>query len=120
MLDLVFMQSVFISHSAADTAFVSRLVDDLRDRQYEARSFSDVIPDGEALSMSELDVRLGRAITEDTYFVTVLTPAAVASPWIHKELAIATESESRFDTVKVLPVLTEPCIMPPRVGAAEC
>jgi hypothetical protein len=110
------MQSVFISHSSSDAEFADRLVGDLRDQHYEARSFADVIPKGEELSQVKLDSRLGRAIFEDSFFVPILTPAAVQSPWIRKELAVAVKSESQINTVKVLPVLGEPCILPPELG----
>jgi hypothetical protein len=110
------MSSVFISHSSGDGAFVSRLANDLRSHNYDARSIADVVGDSRNLSQSELDQRLREAILADTFFLPVLTPSAVASPWIHKELALAIDSESGSDFVKILPLLSQPCVLPPELG----
>jgi len=110
------MSSVFISHSSGDGAFVSRLVNDLRSHNYNARSMADVVGDSGNLSSSELDKRLREAILADTFFLPVLTPSAVTSTWIHKELALAIDSESDSDFVKILPLLSQPCVLPPELG----
>lgn len=110
------MSSVFISHSSGDGAFVSRLTNDLRSHNYNARSMADVVGDSSNLSPSELDQRLREAILADTFFLPVLTPSAVTSAWIHKELALAIDSESGSDFVKILPLLSQPCILPPELG----
>jgi hypothetical protein len=108
--------TVFISHSSTDSHFVARLADDLRAHGYDARAFADIVPKDEELSPTRLDPRLDEAITSGMFFIPVLTPTAVSSPWVHKELAIAVEAESRTDSVKILPVLSEPCVLPPQLG----
>lgn len=108
--------TVFISHSSTDSLFAARLADDLRAHDYDAHSFADIIPKGEVLSTTRLDPRLDNAIASGTFFIPVLTPAAVSSSWVHKELAIAVEAEARADSVKILPVLSEPCVLPPQLG----
>jgi hypothetical protein len=110
------MQSVFISHSSTDADFARRLGTDLRAAGYGARSFIDIVRPGEKLSRTELDSRLNGAITVDTFFVPVLTQTAVGSPWVERELAAAIEAESKKDQIKVVPVLSEPCILPLRLG----
>jgi hypothetical protein len=110
------MSSVFISHSFDDAAFVSQLSRDLRAHNYDARSMADVVGDTNKLSSAELDPRLTEAISAGTFFLPVLTPAAVGSSWIHKELAVAIESESQSDSVKILPLLSQACLLLPELG----
>jgi HJR/Mrr/RecB family endonuclease len=110
------MSSVFISHSSGDRAFALRLAEDLRSHDYNVRSIADIVSDPSRLSRTELDDRLSEAIFADTFFLPVLTPSSVTSPWIHKELAVAIESEANLDSVKILPVLREPCVLPLELG----
>ncbi len=110
------VQSVFISHTSADSEFAQRLVGDLRRAGYGARSFRDVVLQGEQLSESRLDRRLGGAIAKDTFFVPVLSPAAVKSRWVDDELVAAIESESKGDQVKIIPALKDECLLPPLLG----
>src|SRR5438046_2283273 len=114
------MHSVFISHSLADEDFVRRLSNDLKAQGYYARSFTDLVARGESLSRTELDERLGGAIETDTFFVPVLTQSAVRSHWIDKELAAAIQAESKMNQVKVVPVLSEPCVLPHRLNWKCC
>jgi hypothetical protein len=99
------MRSTFISHCQPDTEFARRLSADLWSAGYGARSFADVVPPTERLSETQLDKRLDDAISSDTFFVPILTQAAVQSRWVDRELAAAIEAESKKDQVKIVPVL---------------
>lgn len=102
-------QSIFISYSHADAAFVRSMVRELN-RAGVAVSFDDM----ERLQVGDvLTERLKAAIDRHDYLGVVLSPTAVSSSWVHTELQWAMETEQGIGQVKVLPLIAAACDIPP-------
>jgi TIR domain/Restriction endonuclease len=110
------MQTIFLSHSSADTEFARRLVDDLKNHDWDARTFEDVVTPDIPLSSTEIDSRIVRAIQTDSFYVPILTPAALTSNWFKKEIEIAISSEENGSIASIVPALGEECIIPDILG----
>lgn len=95
-------QEVFLSHSSADREFTAKLADVLRRH-------------GVPVWYSETDIQgaqqwhdeIGTALQRCDWFVVVLTPDAVASMWVKRELLFSLQQD-RFDG-RIAPVLSESC-----------
>ncbi len=100
---------VFISYCSADAAFAERLATDLR-------ATGEV-----AVWLDTWEVRVGdsildkisAAIRETDFALFVITPAALNSPWVNREISAATVRELEANAVSVLPVLLEGSELPP-------
>lgn len=87
-------QEVFLSHASADAAFATALAEVLRDH-------------GIPVWYSRTDIRgaqvwhdeIGRALKRCDWFVVVLSPAAVASMWVRRELRRALEDPRLSDGI---------------------
>ena len=95
-------QEIFLSHSDRDRQFVMELADMLRRH-------------GLPVWYSRTNIRgarqwhdeIGAALNRCDWFVLVLSPSAVASIWVKRELLFSLEKE-RFEG-KIIPVLFRPC-----------
>ena len=95
-------QEIFLSHSDRDRQFVMALADVLRRH-------------GLAVWYSRTNIRgarqwhdeIGAALNRCGWFVLVLSPSAVESIWVKRELLFSLEQE-RFEG-KIIPVLFQPC-----------
>ena len=95
-------QEIFLSHSDRDRQFVMALADMLRRH-------------GLPVWYSRTNIRgaqqwhdeIGAALNRCDWFVLVLSPSAVASIWVKRELLFSLEQE-RFEG-KIVPVLFQPC-----------
>lgn len=92
---------VFISHSTKDASFNHDFVTWLQDN-YVNTWFAPRHIDG---GYFEEDIRA--ALSECDWFLVILSPAALASEWVRKEVAIAMDDD-RFRG-RVIPVLIEDC-----------
>jgi len=105
---------IFVSHSTSDNEFGLRLADDLRaalgaDESsvwYDAAGglqAGDVWLEQIAAELSDRDV-----------FVLILSPAALASPWVQDELRMAWKQKNAADGggKTIIPVLYQPCAVP--------
>jgi TIR domain len=102
-------QSIFISYSHADAAFVRGIVRELSGAGV-AVSFDDM----ERLQVGDvLTERLKAAIDRHDYLGVVLSPTAVDSSWVQTELQWALETEQGIGRVKVLPLIAAACDIPP-------
>jgi hypothetical protein len=102
-------QSIFISYSHADAAFVRGIVRELSGAGVPV-SFDDM----ERLQVGDpLTERLKAAIDRHDYLGVVLSPTAVGSSWVHTELQWAMETEQGIGRVKVLPLIAAACDIPP-------
>lgn len=100
-------QSVFLSHSHEDKAFVRRLAEDLR--REGIRVWLD---EAELLPGDSLLDRIESAIEEMQYLAVVLSPSSVASNWVKKELRMAQTQELAEHQIRVLPIVASPCVVP--------
>jgi signal transduction histidine kinase len=104
------MPSVFVSYSSADRVFARRVA-------------TDLTLAGAAVWFDEVELRVGDAILSAIasaveridYFIVVLSPAAIASRWVMKELEVASAKELTTGRVVVLPLLLHDCPMPPQL-----
>ena len=89
---------VFISHAPADRDAADELATELR-----ADGFQVVHPDLEVLPGENLPLKIGRALEKSKAMVVLLSPKAVASPWVQKEIEHAITSR-RFNG-RLIPVM---------------
>ena len=101
------MSSVFLSHSHADKAFARKLAADLRKA-------------GHAVWIDEAEIDIGDSLIEKIrdgldqvdFVAAILSSASIASPWVTRELDIASNREIEENRVVVLPLLLEPVELP--------
>jgi len=95
---------VFISHSTHDDPDVAALREALEGLGIPAWTDSRELAAGDALAPE-----IERAIEEARHFVVLLSPQAVSSPWVRREIAHALQvQKSREDGYRVIPILIEP------------
>jgi hypothetical protein len=93
--------AIFLSHSTHDDATVAALRIALESHGVSVWADSQRLSPGE-----ELTPRIQEAIASAQHFVVLLSPRAIKSPWVHKEVQLAqTVKQSRRDGYKVIPVL---------------
>jgi hypothetical protein len=110
------MASVFISHAHQDANFAKQLSVDLREQGYVSQTVDDVASPESLLSSSQLDGRIVKAISQNDYFIPVLTPESIRSPWVSREIQTAIMHESEIGNVMILPVLESACTLPDALG----
>jgi hypothetical protein len=99
---------VFLSYSSADRGFCRRLAHELERHGLVVWWDFDAMKVGESISESIRD-----AIEKCDWFAVILSPSALASHWVGKELSLALESETnRPGALHVLPVLHLDCRPP--------
>ncbi|HEV3470743.1 MAG TPA: TIR domain-containing protein [Pyrinomonadaceae bacterium] len=102
---------VFISHSSKDDAFVAELR-----RALEGQGLAAWADSRELRGGDELAPEVERNIEEARHFIAVLSPHAVNSPWVRREIRKALEVKARRgDAYRVVPLLL-PGIEPPALG----
>ena len=89
---------VFLSHSSADRAFTARLAEVLRDHGVQVW-YSDT----NIRRAQQWHDEIGAALRRCDWFVVVLTPDAVASRWVKRELLFSLQQD-RFDG-RIAPIL---------------
>lgn len=100
---------IFLSHSHEDKPFVLRLRDSLLDK-----GVKNVWVDEAEINIGDsLIYKIQEGIEKTEYFGIVLSPRSANSSWVQKELQIAMNYEIGSRSVKVLPLLIEPCKLPP-------
>jgi hypothetical protein len=110
------MESVFISHASDDADFADQLAADLQKHGYLTQTMDDLLPEGALLPTDRLDDRLSIAIEQHNYFIPVLTPSAISSNWVLKEIETALSHETQLGNVTILPVLRRRCVLPEVLG----
>ena len=95
-------KEAFLSHAHPDLPFVRRLADVLRDHGIGAWYSEHHI-----LAAQQWHDEIGRALARCDWFLLVLTPIAVKSKWVKRELLYALQ-EDRYEG-RIVPVLRKPC-----------
>jgi len=98
---------VFLSHNYADKPFVRKLALDL-----ESHGVKYWLDEAEIKIGESLVQKIREGIDNYDYLVAVLSPNSIKSPWVIRELDIATNQEIAGHMVKVLPVMYETVDMP--------
>jgi hypothetical protein len=93
---------VFLSHSARDKRFLKRLADVLR-RHGVSAWFSEHGIRG----ASQWHDEIGAALARCDWMIIILSPAAIASRWVKREVTYAVE-EPRFDG-RIVPLRISAC-----------
>lgn len=101
------MSSIFLSHSHADKPFARKLATDLRKA-------------GHAVWIDEAEINIGDSLIEKIrdgldqvdFVAAILSSASIASPWVTRELDIASNREMEEKRVVVLPLLLERVDLP--------
>lgn len=102
------MTSVFLSHSSKDKAFTRKLAERLR--ELGVRVWID---EAEINIGDSLQSKIAEAIEETDYVAAVISHNSVQSSWVQHELQMAMSRELEDRSVRVLPILIEPCELPP-------
>ena len=95
-------RKVFLSHAARDRSFVVRLARILERHRVKYWYSAQHIRGAQ-----EWHDAIGRALNECNWFLVVLTPAAVRSLWVKRELAFALR-QRRYNQ-RIIPVLWKGC-----------
>lgn len=98
---------VFLSYSTKDRAFARKLRADLEERGAQVWVDEERIGIGEGLVGS-----IGSALENVDFVAIILSPNAIESRWVARELEIATTVEIETGAVKVLPLLYKHCSIP--------
>jgi formylglycine-generating enzyme required for sulfatase activity len=101
------VKQVFISYDREDTDFAHRLTKDLKELGMEVWIAPESILPGE----DWVDA-INRGLSESSHMATVLTPSALKSKWVKKEISTAIIME-RYEQLSVIPLDVEPCSPPP-------
>jgi TIR domain len=101
------VSSVFVSYSSADISFVKKLVRDLEARNVQVWWDKSALLGGDSLLQ-----KIALAIDKHKYLAVVLTPSAVKSAWVQKELALAMAGQLNTGAIKVVPLLVKNCEIP--------
>jgi TIR domain len=93
---------VFLSHSSQDQIFVSKLADELR-----RHGIPVWLAKTNILGAQQWHDEIGSALIRCDWFIVALSPRAVESMWVKRELIFALQ-QKRFEN-KIIPVLYESC-----------
>lgn len=94
---------IFVSHSHKDDEFTQRLVDDLH------KAGAEVWVDVAGITHGNFMQRIDEALAHCEWMVLVLTPNAIASPYVKDEVYAALHRVKQGYMCDVIPVLTVPC-----------
>ena len=97
---------LFLSYSRQDRDLAERLAGDLK-----ARGFAIWWDSWEMEIGDSLPRRIEEAVSRSARFGIILSPAAVASPWVRAELDLALTMEIEGG-LTILPILHRPCELP--------
>jgi hypothetical protein len=96
---------VFVSHhhSPEEDAFTARLVADL-----EAAG-ADVWVDTEGITSDDFVQKISEGLAGRQWLVLVMTPGAIASPWVRREVNAALSEVTARRMLGVIPFVMNPC-----------
>jgi hypothetical protein len=100
---------VFLSHTSHDKPFARQLRTDLMER-----GVAKVWIDEAEIKVGEsLLEKIQQALKDTKYFAIILSPKALESNWVRKELEYAMHREIASDGASIIPILYEDCEIPP-------
>jgi hypothetical protein len=95
-------REIFISHSARDRRFVKKLIRVLG--EHGLRSWYS---EAHILGAQQWHDEIGHALARCDWFLLVLSPHAVTSKWVKRELLYALQDDRYLD--RIVPVMRKPC-----------
>ena len=95
-------REVFLSHSSRDRKFADKLSDTLR-----RHGISVWYSDTNIIGAQQWHDEIGKALSRCDWFLLVLSPAALKSRWVKRELFFALE-DSRYDN-RIVPLMFRKC-----------
>jgi hypothetical protein len=101
------MSKVFLSHNHADKPFARKLAADLRQAGHTVW-----IDEAEIMVGDSLIEKIRQGLDEVDFVVAILSAASIDSPWVQRELDIASNREIAEKRVVVLPLLREQVKLP--------
>lgn len=102
---------VFLSHSHTDKRFVRSLAKKLTSKKIKVW-----IDEAEIRPGDSLIEKLRNAIDSVDVLIAVLSRASINSPWVKKEIEIATVREIKHKKLKVIPLLLNDVPLPGFLG----
>jgi hypothetical protein len=103
---------IFVSHSSQDDDFGTRLVENLRSALggetavwYDSR--------GGLRGGDDWWPKIVKELTACNVFIVVLSPDAMASPWVNDEINLAWRQKNSPTRMRIIPVLYRPCQVRP-------
>lgn len=99
--------SIFLSHSSIDKPFARRLARDL-----DNQGVTYWLDEAEIKVGDYLIEKIRNAIDDVEYLAVILSPEAVASAWVQREVDMAMNQEVLGRRIKVLPILYRRCDLP--------
>lgn len=102
---MAYQVRVFVSHhhSPEEDAFTARLVADL-----EAAG-ANVWVDTGGITSDDFVKKISEGLAGRQWLVLVMTPAALSSPWVQREVNVALNEQTAGRMLGVLPVVMQPC-----------
>jgi hypothetical protein len=102
------MRKVFVSYSHSDSSVADRLVRDLQASEVPATYDKWLLRVGDSIIQ-----RIAASVSEADSVIALLSPAAIESNWVKKELAFAMTGELQTGGGRVLPAMIADCVLPP-------
>lgn len=99
--------NVFLSYASGDRQVVARLASDLSHHRLSV--WWDV---NRANPGSSIDDAVTNGIATSDWFLAVMSPEAVASAWVLKEVRLACDTNARAGKPGLVPVLLDSCALP--------
>ncbi len=99
---------IFISHSSKDKALADRLAADLRAGGLELWYDAEQIHVGDTIIEM-----IAKGVHECDFMIVILSPEAVASEWVCREILMFATIEIERKKAVIMPVLGRDCAMPP-------
>ena len=104
------LPKIYVSHSHQDNEYCQLFVNALRSK-IAARG--DVWYDESSLEADAMGGGVNEALASCNYFIIILSPSAVKSKWVRRELDAALDLVGKGKMKLLLPVIAEPCPVPP-------
>lgn len=101
-------RQVFVSYAQADKDVARQVAETLRHAGLDVWIDAWELKAGDSIAQ-----RIDESISSSDVLLVLLSPSAVASQWVQKELNTALSGELRDRAITVIPALLEDCELPP-------
>ena len=98
-----FLFDAFVSHNGDQKPWVRALV-----RQWESNGLRVFFDEKSIEPGALIDVEIRKALKVSRHIILVISPSAVASPWVAMEVLLALDSDPTAADRRLIPILLEP------------